>query len=230
MSGPSSRLTVCVITRRGHLAFLDSAQQVIGPAVDVGLPGAHREPLFMRRRTGSVPRPPYTPESRAFRGAADVDHLADHVRRSSPESSLLRAVQDRVGSFMPTCDSMPTARCISRSIALAELVRRSMTFPLEVDGDGPPRAPWKGAPHAVDGDDLLRRRTALRMHIFRPTGAPDATVSVGWMSHCTAACHPVGRCRREEHLLVREPVRDLTGPTSRRERERIPPGHPHSHP
>ena len=52
-------------------------------------------------------------------------------------------------------------------------------------------------------------RIALRM-VICPTGPQPqiATVSVGWMSHCTAACQPVGKdVAQEQHLLIGKAVR-----------------------
>jgi hypothetical protein len=57
---------------------------------------------------------------------------------------------------------------------------------------------------------------ALRIVIW-PTGpAPQiATVSVGSMSHCTAACHPVGKISlRNSTFSSSIPSGILTGPTS----------------
>ena len=55
---------------------------------------------------------------------------------------------------------------------------------------------------------LAPSRMALRIAIW-PTGPQPqtATVSVGWMSHWTAACQPVGKMSHEEqHLLVGQAV------------------------
>ena len=95
-----------------------------------------------------------------------------------------------------TWASMPIASMhFSGPLPLVSSLRRSTLSSSKLMVMAPRPPPCSGAQEMVDGHDLLRSEQdgAADRHLADGAATPDRPVSVGWMSHCTAACQPVGK-------------------------------------
>ena len=84
-----------------------------------------------------------------------------------------------------------------RPLAIGQVVQAfDNALLVEVDGRAPPACAIarRSGTLSMAMTCFAPSRIALRM-VICPTGPQPhmATVSVGWMSHCTAACQPVGK-------------------------------------
>src|SRR5690606_37319366 len=146
---------------RIDLSLLDAPQEVVDPAVDVGLSHAERQTLVHRRaerdliddaaidaRYGNDPARP-----------ADIDHLSQHVRAIGfHHHRLLGAVVHRIDRAARMGFQPDGIDALLGALAGREIFKPlEDTFLVEVDRDraaGPGHREALG--HVVDDDDLLR--------------------------------------------------------------------------
>ena len=219
ISGPSSRLTVWVMTKDGSIwpSSMRRRRSSVQRLTCVW-PGADGQALVHHlAHRDLVDQPAIDAGDRDHAGrAADIDHLAQHMRPVALGSQhLLGAVVDRirhggrhVGFHADGIDAL------LRALAAGELVQAlDHALLVEVDGDGAAGfRHFQALGQAIDGDHLLgaEQDGAADRHLTDRTAAPDRH-RVGRLDVALDRRLPAGRedVAEEENLLVRDPVRHL---------------------
>src|SRR5215211_3583637 len=165
---------------RVDLALADAAQEIVGPAVHVGLAHAPGEALVHRgAERDLVDEPAIDARNRERAGrAADIDHLAQHMRPVAlGHHRLLDAIVHGIDVARYVGLHADAIDALLRALAMGELLQAlDDALLVEVDGDGA-----AGARHvealgdAVDRDHLLRSEQHGRAdrHLPDGSGAPD---------------------------------------------------------
>src|SRR5690606_28434856 len=195
---------------RVDLAFLDALEQVVGPAVDVGLAHAEGQALVHRRAERNLVDQPaiHAGNGNDPGRAADIDHLAQHVRAVRLQHQrLLGAVVHGVDGARRMCLHAHRVDAFFRALAPGQLGQAfEHAFLVEIDGDGAAGA-GHGQPlgHVVDAHHLPgahHHRAADGELAHRPR-APDRH-RVGGLDVTLRRGLPAGRqdVAEEQHLLV----------------------------
>src|ERR1051325_4588143 len=194
------------------LALLDAVEQVVRPAVHVGLARAHGEPLLHEGPEGDLVHeaPVDAGDGQRAAGPADVDHLAQDVRAVAlHHGGPLHAVVDGVEGAGGVGLQAHGVDALLRPLAPRQLVEPfDHALLLDVDGDGAP-GPSHGQPlgDAVDRHHLLRPQEdrAADAELADRAGPPDSDGVLG-LDVALDGGLPARRedVAQEQHLLVRE--------------------------